>query len=268
MFQLGCQVIIAYWALQVNGIVGCQFSIPKIAIYFAYALASLNLVGLFAIRCSTNFPRCSFFVVFILDVLLAGAILTINAMNGYESCAASKVLYQFSIIEPSIALLVCLVIFLMRLAWGQRYTNSPGNLVWPILFLPYQWSSSFSTYMQIIGIGTAVVSLVSLCINLSTMIKTSTSTRKLVMVGWIFGILILLILEGLGVYKYLNAGNVTEYVDAHAKATLAVFIGVNLIDVLFWLWGTKSLDYEKGDQVREDLFVGKQDVAFTNSQHI
>ena len=46
------------------------------------------------------------------------------------------------------------------------------------------------------------------------------------------------------------------------------FIGVNLIDILFWMWGMKSLDYEKGDQVREDLFVGKEDFSTSHNQQI
>jgi hypothetical protein len=138
----------------------------------------------------------------------------------------------------------------MRLVWGQRYSNSPGNLVWAGMFLPFQWSLSFEVFMLIIGIGAAVVSIVTFLFNLSTLIKTSTSTRKMLSCGWIFGLVILVALEGLAIYKYLVSNNLTEYADIHAKKTLAVFILVNGLDILFWLWGMKTLDYEKGDQIR------------------
>jgi hypothetical protein len=38
--------------------------------------------------------------------------------------------------------------------------------------------------------------------------------------------------------------------DIYAKKTLFVFIGVNALDILFWIWGMKTLDYEKGDNIR------------------
>lgn len=98
MFQLGCQLIIAYWALKSDGVSACDFNIPNITSYIAYGLAAFNLVSLIAIRCSDGFPRCLFFVVFILDVLAALAIIIINAVNGYKGCASDKIFYQFSII--------------------------------------------------------------------------------------------------------------------------------------------------------------------------
>lgn len=154
----------------------------------------------------------------------------------------------------------------MRLAWGGRYTNSPGNVVWAPLFLAYHWTEKFRIPMQIIGIVAAVISGLTLLIHLSTLIKTSTSTRKLLMGWWIFAILLLLALEGLAIYMYITAGAVTEYKDVHAKRTLGVFILVNALDILFWLWGMKTLDYEKGDQVRDDLFSQGKDYEVQRSR--
>lgn len=34
---------------------------------------------------------------------------------------------------------------------------------------------------------------------------------------------------------------------------LECFILVNLIDLIFWLYGYQSLDYENGDSVRDEL---------------
>lgn len=82
----------------------------------------------------------------------------------------------------------------MRLAWGQRYTNAPGNIAWPILFLMYQWSSRFNIFMLIIGIGTAFVSAMTLLIHLFTFLKTSTSTIRALKIGWGIGLAILIAL--------------------------------------------------------------------------
>ena len=137
MFQLACQIIIAYWALKICGIVGCDFGTSDITSYVGYALAGINLISVLVIRCSSKFPRCFFFTVFGLDLVLALGVIALNIIKGYSSCAASKVSYYFSIIEPAIAVIVCFVIFATRLAWGQRYTNSPGNIVWTVLFLGF-----------------------------------------------------------------------------------------------------------------------------------
>lgn len=266
MLQLGCQLILAYWALRNDGIQGCQFSIPGITSYIAYALAIINLIAVIAIRCSAGFPRCLFFAVFTIDLLAAIAIIAINAVKGFGNCAASKTFYHFSIIESGITIFVCFVVLFMRLAWSQRYSNSPGNLVWPAMFLPFYWTDNFRIYMQIIGIVTAIISVVTFLVNLSTLLKTSTSTRKIVTFGWIFGLILLFLLQALAAYKYLAAGNsLTDYEDVHAKKTLAVFIAVNAIDILFWLWGMKTLDYQKGDHVRDSLFFGKDDFTRTSN---
>ena len=140
MFQLGCQLIITYWALKSDGISTCDFNIPNITSYIAYGLAAINLLSLIAIRCSNGFPRCLFFGVLILDILTAIAIIIINAVNGFKGCASDKIFYHFSIIETAITLVLVFVTLAMRLVWEQRYTNSPGNLVWPALFLPPAWS--------------------------------------------------------------------------------------------------------------------------------
>jgi hypothetical protein len=140
MFQLGCQLIIAYWALKSDGTSACDFTYPNITSYIAYALAGINLLSVIYIRCSHGFPRCMFFVVFVIDILMAIAIIALNAINGYKGCASDKIFYHFSIIQTAMALVIVFVTLAMRLVWGQRYTNSPGNLVWPALFLPPVWT--------------------------------------------------------------------------------------------------------------------------------
>ena len=98
MLQLGCQLILAYWAIKNDGITGCDFGTPNITSYLAYALAGINLVAVIAVRCSKGFPRFLFFAVLIIDLLLAIAIITLNAIKGFGNCAATKTFYHFSII--------------------------------------------------------------------------------------------------------------------------------------------------------------------------
>lgn len=97
--------------------------------------------------------------------------------------------------------------------------------------------------MQIIGIVTAVISVITFVASLPSLLSTSTSTRKFITFAWIFGIIVLLGLEGLAIFKYVTSGTLSSYDDIYAKKTLAVFIGVTAFDILFWIWGMKTLDY-------------------------
>lgn len=265
MFQLGGQLALAYWASRFEGVTQCDYVTPDIVSYIAYALAALNLASVIYVRCSNKFPRGFFFLIFILDLLMVLGVILLQLIRNPTNCAANKLFYQFSIIECVIAIILCIVILVMRLAWEQRYTNAPGNLVWPALFLAFHWSSSFKLPMLIIGIVTLAVSLITLVLHLTTLMKTSTTSRKVIIVGWVLGILMLVGLQVLAIIVYLTSGDASEYIDVQAKKTLAVFIAVNALDILFWLWGLRALDYEKGDHIRDDLFKGTHETPVPNN---
>jgi hypothetical protein len=38
---------------------------------------------------------------------------------------------------------------------------------------------------------------------------------------------------------------------------LQIFIFVNIVDFIFWLWGYLTLEYENGDKIRDELMRGK-----------
>jgi len=98
MLQLGGQLILGYWASRYDGIDGCDYNIPNIVSILAYVLAALNLISVIGIRIADKFPRAFFFIIFILDLLLAAAIITIQAIKGHSNCAAGKVFREFSLI--------------------------------------------------------------------------------------------------------------------------------------------------------------------------
>jgi len=52
MFQLGCQIILAYCALYLDGVTGCEFGTATLSSYIAYGLAGLNIISVIAVRSS------------------------------------------------------------------------------------------------------------------------------------------------------------------------------------------------------------------------
>lgn len=108
--------------------------------------------------------------------------------------------------------------------------------------------------MMIIGIVAGVISLLTFFVNLVTCSGPTTKTKKLLVGVWILCLILMIGCEIYAVITYLTVGEVTEFKDVQAKKTLAVFIVVNLLDLLFWIWGFSTLNYENGDPVRGQLF--------------
>jgi hypothetical protein len=51
-----------------------------------------------------------------------------------------------------------------------------------------------------------------------------------------------------------NSGKDNQgYHGVLAKSLLMIFIPVNILDLLFWLWGLMTLTYENGDKIRDAL---------------
>ena len=259
MFHLGLQLAAAYWANVYDGMSSCKHQYVDLISYFAYALVGLNLISLIIVRCASKFPRVYFFLTYFLDLLLIGGTITLSVVgyHQYRNCSSNYVIFSFSAIEALIAVVISLLIICCNLSWGQRYSNSPGNIVWAILFLHKVWPGNYYLPLLIIGIAYAAISLSSLFVNFMTCNSLSSMTKKIVYGQWIFSILVMIAAEiYAAIFYFTQAKAPTDFIEDQARKLLAVFIIVNIIDLLFWIWGMKTLAYENGDRVRDDLFAG------------
>jgi hypothetical protein len=84
MLQMSLQLILGYWASKFKEISGCSYYISDIISYVAYGLAGLNFIALIIMRCSNKFSRGLFFSVFIIDLLIAVAIIVVQAIKGHS----------------------------------------------------------------------------------------------------------------------------------------------------------------------------------------
>lgn len=84
---------------------------------------------------------------FVLNIGLIAAFITISATRGTENCGANKALYQYFLIQPIVALaLLVLMIFLTCCQCFSEqliYSNLPGNLAFGPIFLLQKWGSFF-----------------------------------------------------------------------------------------------------------------------------
>lgn len=141
-------------------------------------------------------------------------------------------------------------ILVIQAVWGQRYSNAPGNIAWPILFLSYQWSADNKVVMMMIGIGGSLVCGMSIFSHVISFIKGDNS---ILMTSWGFGFAVLFVLEIVALLKYYLFGEYVEYIDVFAKKILTIFIVANIVDCLFWMFGFKILSGERAkEEVREE----------------
>jgi hypothetical protein len=258
--QMGLQVFIASKISEVSS-EGCIDNFHKVGDIVLYIVIGINLLAILITRCVQGFPRPLFYIVFIIDLILA-VILVVLALVGlfqFNTCANNKVLYRFAIVEVAIAVVMAFMVILLSFHWIQRYSNTPGNIVWIFLFFGFGWTATYNVSMIVLGVICAVISFSSLAVNLLACKGITTSMKKIIVVQWVFSLILMLVAEVLAIVVYLKKDHNDVFADNIAYKLLQTFICVNLLDMLFWLWGYLTLEYENGDKIRDELMKGKND---------
>lgn len=103
--------------------------------------------------------------------------------------------YHYYLGAIAIFAILVLVILLLPLLWVQRYSNSPGNILWAIFLLKVvmQWGTPFRWTIAALAGTILIQSLLTLVINLVAGCKGVTTTVKSwVKCAWIFDLILIL----------------------------------------------------------------------------
>jgi hypothetical protein len=97
----------------------------------------VSLLALVTLKCTAAHPKLAFIVFFVLDLaaVVAIALFSLGDILMGQGCAASNVFYQYYLGATALYTLLVLLILLLPLLWVQRFTNSPGNIVWVFFFI-------------------------------------------------------------------------------------------------------------------------------------
>lgn len=182
-FQMGLQVIIAAKLAEINS-AACQQTFQKVGFYTAVLLVFINLIAMIVTRCSHHFPRVFFFIMFVVNLLLAGVIVVLGIVGlaEYNSCANNRVLHRFVIMEGMISVVLAFMVILLPFHWIQRYSNTPGNIAWIFIFFGFEWAAKYRLPMLIEGIICAAISLMSLLVNVFACRGITTQMKKLIVI--------------------------------------------------------------------------------------
>ena len=181
-FQLGLHLVIAMWVTKI-GENTCQTPFMKFLEPISYIFVGLNIIAMIYTRCRDKFPRIEFFVLYAINIILSGVAIVMGFAGAGEanSCVTSKVLSRFVFVDATLILVISVMILCLPFAWIQRYSNSPGNLTWVVLFLGFPFGESYRTIMIVIGCICLFISLFTLLVNaIAACNGTTTAVKKLI----------------------------------------------------------------------------------------
>lgn len=240
-----------------SGLSGVDFrNYGQLLTYLSIILIVLNLLALCYIHCRSKFARSEFFITYAINMIFAvvAIVLSIVTITQAPVEQAQNILLQkWSIFTSILLILLTLLILCGNLFWVQRYTNSPGSLVWAYLFLTFNWSvlGPVKNIFLFIGITFLVISLVTFFLNTKSLFGSATTTSNRVLkCWWIFCIVVMILLELLAVAIFFTNHFSSNFYQVAASRLLQLFIVANIVDLLFWLWGLLALRYENGDVIR------------------
>lgn len=187
-------------------------------------------------------------------------VLGFGGIGESNSCANNKVLHKFAGFSSLITLILTPMIMLGPFDWALRYTNAPGNMVWPFLFFGFSWTFSFKGGMVCLGLLHLVLSLGIFAINIFPIVKgVTTEIKKIIRVSWYVGIIVMALCEIIALILYLADSEKNEFEDVIAKKLLQTYFPINIIDGLFWIYGMLTLRHAGGDTVREGIMEGNDE---------
>ena len=97
--------------------------------------------------------------------------------------------------------------------------------------------------------------------------KAMTSeVHNLISVLFWLSLVLMIANEVLGVIAYMLIFFNNSYLDFYNQARLQAFLIFNLVDLIFWFYGLQSLDFEKGDKVRDEIVKFWKDNIFAKSR--
>ena len=149
-------------------------------------------------KCSDQHPKVGFLILFIIDLGLMGTIGTLSALDFNKSygCAMTNPIYKYYIVAITFTLVVIFMTLFFPFHWIQRYSNSPGNLVWPfVMVVDWPWRGNLTYVIMILMLLSVGASLFTFIANWFAMWKGITVfVKKLVVVCWFGGWLLVILL--------------------------------------------------------------------------
>jgi hypothetical protein len=109
---------------------------------------------------------------------------------------------------------ICLLILFGKFEWEQRYTNTPGNLIWTLIIVEFAHDMSFIIQIQIVAWITAAISVGGLSVNAASLVTGITPfVKKIILVEWIIGLVLMVCCIMMALLAFLNNYFLKQYAN-------------------------------------------------------
>ena len=153
-------------------------------------MVGLNLIALVIIKFRTHHPKAGFIVLYGINIICCISIMIYSAVN-YESakfCTIRTLYLRYYLSIIPIYIILSIMILAMPFYWVQRFTNSPGVIVWPILLFTYS-KTAYGTIKGIMGILAILTCLFTWISNLFAFTNgVTTMIKKFLVIGFMIGL--------------------------------------------------------------------------------
>lgn len=168
-----------------------------------------SLAALMTVKCSNEHPKLGFAVmlVIVLGAAVAIAVYSVKDIADGNRCALTSILFNYYLGTTALYTLIAIAILVLPLLWVQRFSNSPGNLVWPVFFLYYAfaWKRNYGWTFISIALLTLAISLLTLVTHLWVGCKgVTTCTRSFMSCSWITNLFLMVAAEVVAVLLYAS----------------------------------------------------------------
>lgn len=176
--QLGLQLLISQLISKIAN-TDCSTTVVTIGLPISYILIAINLISIVVIRWKQAFNRKVFFAHYALNIILAGVAMVVGlgGIGEPNSCANNRVLHKYVGFQSLLAIILSVMTLFGPFDWALRYTNAPGNLVWPFLFFA-PWESAFRGSYVTVGILTLLITICTFIVNALPLAGGLTITKK------------------------------------------------------------------------------------------
>lgn len=162
--------------------------------------------------------------------------------------------------EALLAIILGLLTFCSKYDFALRYTNAPGNLAWVFLFFSFDWTAHFKTFYIPAGVVNLIITISNLSAHLVFMMSNfNANIKRIIFLVWLGSLLAMIVAEIMVFFGYVAGGaDSNSIVDSVAKKLGQVFLIVNIVDGLFWVYGLLGLRITIGDSIHEEGFGIKE----------
>lgn len=194
--QLGISLIAAIECAKLDND-GCNTSFYKLIEACCIILTIISFFGNIYFRCRDGFHKNFFFVILALCIIVVGIILIVSFAGYGESnvCASNRISFRFMVIDIIAVVIINLLVLFASFYWIQRYSNSPGNITWTLMYLPLTWNPSYNSQMIAIGVLSLIISLITIAVNaIAAFNGITTLMKKIIVISWSVCLVIMLVI--------------------------------------------------------------------------